>query len=633
MDEGGSVSACSIGERRFRVAQGIRSIEQGMTADSGGQPVSTLLVDECFATTDDQFVDRVRDVAAPQYLAGLADRWKKDPRPWARQQILKYLALPMDRPGHHPLVKRLFKQAEANGDDELMAAFMVAFDRLVRRKRRMRYHWDFSTRQSSQVEELFAPRNQIMPAKGRGAGRVAVNPFAGQRIQVPARPGRRVAGILFSYTTRGYLRRRAWRYFRRMGFQRSADYPARVAAALASYVDDDVAKGENILDNWSLVHIAFRRSNVLVFGRRKVELAEGQSLGGLIAAPQFEEIWAKPESAVVLLDLMRQASSRLVRVWAMQLLKRHHTASLQALSAEQLLELLDHDDADVQQFAAGLLDALDTVDSWPIATWLRLLETRNMAALGIICQAMERRVRPERLDLAQCVALACARATPVARLGLTWLAGRTVSIERDRATLTGLAQARCTAIGASIAKLALGALGNPQAYQTEDVVQFFDSLNEEVRRGAWDWLAPGSAGYDDAGLWSRLLETPYDDVRLRLIDELDKRSRKSAAPAAPSALAHQDLDAIWATVLLGVHRGGRAKLKALRQISQAIAERPERAERLLPVLVVAIRSVRPPEARTGLSAILAAVAARPEIEAMLAERLPELRLTPTEAKA
>ena len=35
-----------------------------------------------------------------------------DHRPWAREQVLRYVALPMDRPGHQPVVKRLFKHAE-----------------------------------------------------------------------------------------------------------------------------------------------------------------------------------------------------------------------------------------------------------------------------------------------------------------------------------------------------------------------------------------------------------------------------------------------------------------------------------------------------------------------------------------
>jgi hypothetical protein len=80
-----------------------------------------------------------------------------------------------------------------------------------------------------------------------------------------------------------------------------------------------------------------------------------------------------------------------------------------------------------------------------------------------------------------------------------------------------------------------------------------------------------------------------------------------------------------------VHRGGRTKLKALRQISQALAERPERGEELIPVLAVAIRSVRPPEVRAGLSAILTAVESRPDLEAALQRHIPELRLMPAGA--
>src|SRR5262245_48375382 len=108
-----------------------------MSAKFNEDQPSTLFVDECFARQDEQFVDQMRAVRSPKYLAALADRWKHDPRPWAREQIFKYLALPMDRPGHHPVVKRLFKHAEEKRDDELMAAFLVAFDRLVRRRRRV----------------------------------------------------------------------------------------------------------------------------------------------------------------------------------------------------------------------------------------------------------------------------------------------------------------------------------------------------------------------------------------------------------------------------------------------------------------------------------------------------------------
>jgi hypothetical protein len=595
-----------------------------MGAGSRDSPISTLLVDESFAAEDDQFVNRVRGVMAPKYLAALADRWKKDPRPWAQRQIFAYLALPLDRPGHHPLVKRLFKQAEASRDDELMAAFLVAFDRLVRRRRRMRSHFHFQTRQWSQEEVLFTPRDQILAS---AKGREAINPRTGERIYLPGRLRVPLHGRLFSYRTRGYLRRRACRYFRRMGFQRPSEYPRAVAEALALYRDADVATGENILDNWSLLNIAFRRSPVLRFTRTRVELADGRSLGELAAAPRFEDLWKQPGSAAVLLKLLKQADSRLVRVWTIQLLKRSHAVTMEAITANELLALLDHADQEVQQFGAGLLETLSGVDSWPITTWLELLQTRSVTALATICQAMSQRVAPERLNLEHCVTMACARATPVARLGLSWLVGRPVTSGQDRATIARLAGAECAAVGAEAATYALSILGSPSEYRMEEVCPFFDSPSAEVRRGAWGWLTPQSPGYDDAALWSRLLEAPYDDVRLRLVEELNKRTRESGGPPA---LKRQDFSLLWTTVLLNVHRGGRAKLRALRQISEAIARQPDRADRLVPVLAVAIRSVRPPEARAGLAAILTAVSTRPELEPTLARCIPELRLSAPE---
>jgi hypothetical protein len=561
-------------------------------------------------------------VASPKYLAGLTDRWKKDPRPWARQQIFSYLAWPLSCPGHHCVVKRLFKQAEDNKDTELLATFMVVFDRLVRRQRRMRYRYDFQTRQSWQEEELFTPRDQI-PASA--TDRERINPQTGERFTVRGVILVPRGGRLFSYRTRGYLRRRICRYFRRMGFQNPAAYPRAVSAALLLYRDEDVAQGENILDNWSLMQLAFRGSPVLEFKRTRVDVKDGRSLGELTAAPQFESLWSKPESAAILLELVTQAKSRLVRVWAIQLLKRNHASTLQAISAEQLLSLLDHPDTEVQQFGAERLESLSGVDTWPITTWLQLLGTRSVTALATICQVMGQRVNPERLSFEQCVTLSCARATPVARLGLSWLGGRRVSSPQDRALLGRLASAQCEAVGADAAAYALSILGEPQSYRLEDVSPFFDSLNAQVRRGACDWLTPDAPGYNDAALWSRLLETPFDDVRLWLVAELSKRTRDAVGPPA---LRRHDFSSVWTTVLLGVHRGGRSKLTALRQISQAIAEQPDRAERLVPVLAVAIRSVRPPEARAGLAAILSAVSARPELETILKRYLPELRLPP-----
>jgi hypothetical protein len=216
----------------------------------------------------------------------------------------------------------------------------------------------------------------------------------------------------------------------------------------------------------------------------------------------------------------------------------------------------------------------------------------------------------------------------VARLGLNWLKSKSFAESVDRVALVPLANAQCEAVGADIAVWALSRCGSADVYRTDAVIQFFDSLNLAIRHGAWDWLTFQTPGFVDPALWSRLLETPYDDVRIRLIEELQLRTRGASLPP----IGKQDLSPIWTSVLLGVHRGGRAKLTALRQVSEAIAAQPDDAERLLPVLAIAIRSVRPPEARAGLAAILSAVAVRPELEAALARQIPELRLTPAEAQ-
>lgn len=568
-----------------------------------------MLVDEAFASQDDRFIEFVRTVQSIKYLAGLADRWKKDPRPWAREQIFKYLEFLLDRPGHHPIVKRLFKQAEANRDDELMGVFLVVFDRLIRRQRRTRYRYDFRTRQSWQEEELFSPRDQLMASAGQKPG----------YFRLPK------GAKLFTYTTRKYLRRRVWRYFRRAGFQRPADYTKITAAALARYTDADVARGEHILDSWALMQIAFRSSSVLSFKRSTVELATDCTLAGLIAAPRFPTLWHAPEAAAVLLDLLNRAKSRLVRVWTMQLLKQAHAAALRKISVEQLLKLLEHGDEEVQSFGAALLADLEGIDRWPVSNWLLLLETKSITALGTICDSMKQLVKPERLTLEQCVALTNARPTPVARLGFEWLSQRAIASDQDREALKSLSSARCDAVASEAAQFALQHLGAADVYRTDHVSPFFDSLNSVMRKGAWTWLVTPSHGYHDPLLWTRLLETPYDDIRIALVNELSKRE------SAPKTLERQDLTTVWVSVLLAVRRGSRAKVKALRQISQAIATEPDRAEQLVPVLAVAIRSVRPPEVRAGLAAILTAIEGNPDLEASLFRWIPELRLLPLEA--
>ena len=587
---------------------------QGDAVSSAANIPSLLLVEEYFEREDGRFLPTIRNPFPPAPLQSFAQKWRADPRPWARQQILAYLDLPLNCAGHNPLVKRLFKHAETISDHELMGAFLVAFDRLIRRVRKTRSHWDWNpqTRKSSMWTEevLKQPRDVISLPRVHKAR----NPRTGQPIEVPVPSVTPKLGKLFSFRTRKYLRRRVWRYFRRLGYQKPGEYIPAVAAALCRYRDDDLNTGENLLDSWSLLHACFHESPVLEFRPSAVELKG--SLADLKAAPRFQKLWQAPEAVLPLLDLLIDAQSRCVRNWAHQLLEQYHRPRLESLSVEVLLKLLEHDDEEVQQFGAELLSRIQGIERWPISTWLKLLETRNHGALAVICEAMKKTVARQRLSLPQILEIATAQATPVARLGLDLLRQREITTAEDRQLLAAAGKAQCAATGEELARLVLNLVGREESYEPDVVLSLFDSLLRELRVAALDWLRESKAGQQDSVLWCRLLETPFDELRLGLIDMLQRRSTLPG-------VNREDLTPVWTSVLLGVHRGGRQKPKAVQQVAQAIMDKPELADRLLPVLSAAVRSIRGPEVRAGLAAFATILDQRPELAGSIRKFVPE----------
>src|SRR3954464_9214933 len=95
---------------------------------------SSLLLDEYFEAGDDRFYQELLRFDGEKRLAFWAEKILADKRPFARRGLLASIDGGCDRDHHPALVRRLFKRVEAAGDDEAMAHFLAAFDRLSRRE-------------------------------------------------------------------------------------------------------------------------------------------------------------------------------------------------------------------------------------------------------------------------------------------------------------------------------------------------------------------------------------------------------------------------------------------------------------------------------------------------------------------
>src|SRR3954468_8252894 len=107
---------------------------------------SPLIVEEAFAAGDDRFCDLFAQLADGKDATRIVDKWKRDFRPWAREQLYKFFDGDKSTGYERLVAKRFFKHAEDKGDDDRVGFFLAKFDRLVRRRERTRRRWDYSIR-------------------------------------------------------------------------------------------------------------------------------------------------------------------------------------------------------------------------------------------------------------------------------------------------------------------------------------------------------------------------------------------------------------------------------------------------------------------------------------------------------
>jgi hypothetical protein len=232
-------------------------------------------------------------------------------------------------------------------------------------------------------------------------------------------------------------------------------------------------------------------------------------------------------------------------------------------------------------------------------------------------------VSPKRLSLAQAIDLACARIAAVAELGLRWAKERKIDTAEDLVVAARIGQATVAHVRADGAKWLLDLLDASPHRRPEHLRDMFDSRFADVRALAIAYIGKKPPGAEGIPLWFALLESPYDDVRAIVVKSAEAWQKEAGSG---------EIEHLASTVLLAVHRGASTKQVMLRRIADRAAERPAEAERLLPVLSVALRSVRPPERAGALTAIARAAIASTELRAAVKKHLPELSIA-TEVSA
>jgi hypothetical protein len=264
------------------------------------------------------------------------------------------------------------------------------------------------------------------------------------------------------------------------------------------------------------------------------------------------------------------------------------------------------------------------LEALPLERWLALLETPHPSALEVLCELMAARLDPKRLTFRQVAELARSRPLPVARLGFWWLQQRRPQTPDDCQALLELAEAEAEPLRAEMVRWARRQLSDSRLFEPGWVLELLDSRHLDVRTEGWAWFRDEPRVRDDVELWRKLLESPYDDVRLLLVAELEDRVGRGTGPGDEEELGPEQVRFLWATVLLNVHRGNRIKPLVVRQLVRRVNRRAAEAALLLPLLAVALRSVRGPEWRSGLVGVVQLVERNPDLAGPVRAAFPEL---------
>ncbi|MGC4093833.1 MAG: SWIM zinc finger family protein [Polyangiaceae bacterium] len=464
---------------------------------------TALLVDVYFAAGDERFLEEVLRFQGAVKLAALAKPWFEDARPFARRALLAYVDDGCARVEHKALVKRLFKQAEAARDTELMGHFLVAFDRLARRVLiTSGGRYDVQTRR-------WQPQKVLVP-----------DPLVRERLK------EKEGSAEFTRATRRYLARRVFRYFRKLGHQNPSAYRQALVPALARYRDVHLSSVGQLLSAWGLLHVLYGRSPVLQRSPKGIFIKAGRTLAELQPEPMFTAAWDNALDDV--LSLLSSAESRPVRAWALALLRARYASELAALDLAQVkaLALSPHEES--QALGVELFARLQGLGGATLDDWLELLGVENLEVLAAICERAGNVVSGARLSVSQCIDLALSPAAPLASLGLAWLKEKSVTSDADLSQCLRLCSAKVPAVRTEAAEHNAKLLRDLPGVRPQHARELCDAQAIEVRARGLEVVAARFAG--DAGLWLSLCESPYADVRSFVLENAARF--RSQAPAS-----------------------------------------------------------------------------------------------------
>lgn len=337
------------------------------------EPCTTQTVREFRVANPEELLNRagagnlpvhvIRDLQDPHWLKGLGELWIADHRSEVRQLLVGYLRAPLNSPGHEVLIRTLLRQAEQQQDDQVMGLLLVAFDRAIRRT---------CLPVESGRDDVAAAAGERPDRQGSAAcfrlrtpagttepRLTAVSSIEGEltvRIETSTtnRSEEGPSRFLFSVTTRRFLQRRLWRYFRRLATVDSDRYLEAMCHLLLEYRDTDTPDGIALLDCHGLMQVLFGESDVVIATKSGWQLSLAGRLAELRAAPRYRTLWAeRPER---LWKLAGKANSRVIRQWARQLLQVDHEEYLRTVACSDVLQLLAVDDVTSRRWALQLME-------------------------------------------------------------------------------------------------------------------------------------------------------------------------------------------------------------------------------------------------------------------------------------